>query len=43
MGQQANVIISPSTDEQLHGWLRRAEENGSSFLKATADAALLAD
>lgn len=26
-------MISPATDEQLHDWLRWAEENGSSFLK----------
>jgi hypothetical protein len=28
---------------ELHGWLRWAEENGSSFLKATAEVALIAD
>ena len=36
-------MISPSTDEELHDWLRWAEENGSGFLKATAGAALIAD
>jgi hypothetical protein len=28
---------------ELHDWLRWAEENGSSFLEATAEAALIAD
>jgi hypothetical protein len=36
-------MISPSTDSELHDWLRWAKENGSSFLVATAEAALLAD
>jgi hypothetical protein len=27
----------------LHDWLRWAEENGSSFLETTAEAALIAD
>lgn len=36
-------MISPATDEELHDWLRWAEENGSSFLKTTAEAALIAD
>ena len=36
-------MISPSTDEELHDWLRWAEGNGSSFLKTTAEAALIAD
>jgi hypothetical protein len=36
-------MISPATDVELHGWLRWAEENGSSFLKTTAEAALVAD
>ena len=36
-------MISPAADEELHDWLRWAEENGSSFLKATAEAALIAD
>jgi hypothetical protein len=26
--QGANVMISPVADEELHGWLRWAEENG---------------
>ena len=36
-------MIFPATDVELHGWLRWAEENGSSFLKTTAGAALIAD
>ena len=36
-------MISPADDEELHGWLRWAEETGSSCLKTTAEAALLAD
>jgi hypothetical protein len=36
-------MIFPATDVELHGWLRWAEENGSTFLKATAEAGLLAD
>ena len=36
-------MISPAADVELHNWLRWAEENGSSFLKATAEAALIAD
>jgi hypothetical protein len=36
-------MISPATDEELHDWLRWSDENGSCFLKATAEAALLAD
>jgi hypothetical protein len=36
-------MICPAADEELHDWLRWAEENGSSFLKATAEAALTAD
>ena len=36
-------MISPATDEELHGWLCWAEENGTSFLKTTAEAALIAD
>ena len=36
-------MISPATDEELHDWLHWAEENGTSFLKVTAEAALLAD
>ena len=35
-------MISSSTDSELHDWLRWAKENGSSFLVATAEAALLA-
>jgi hypothetical protein len=36
-------MISPIADVELHEWLRCAGENGSSFLKATAEAALIAD
>jgi hypothetical protein len=36
-------MISPANDVELHGWLRWSEENGSSFLKATAEAGLLAN
>jgi len=36
-------MISPATDVALNDWLRWAEENGSSFLKAAAGAALIAD
>jgi len=36
-------MISPAPDEELYDWLRWAEENGSSFLKTTAETALLAD
>ena len=43
MGQRENAMIPPATDEELHDWLRWAEENGSSFLMATAEAALIAD
>jgi hypothetical protein len=34
---------SAYTDTELHGWLRWAEQNGSRFLRTTAEAALLAD
>jgi hypothetical protein len=37
------LTIFPSRDEELHNWLRWAEKDGSSFLKATAEAALIAD
>jgi hypothetical protein len=36
-------MISPAADEELRDWLRWADENGSNFLKATAQAGLLAD
>jgi len=36
-------MISPATDVELHDWLRWAEKSGSSFLRTTAEAALLAD
>ena len=39
----ANEMISPATDENVHDWLRWGEENGSSFLKPTAEAALIAN
>ena len=42
--QRADVTIhSAFTDDELHDWLRWAQENGSSFLRTTAEAALLAD
>ena len=37
------MISPPATDEELHDWLRWVEENSSSFLKTTAEAALIAD
>ena len=40
--QGSNVIL-PATDEELHDWLRWAVESGSSFLRTTAEAALIAD
>jgi hypothetical protein len=43
MGQGAHLMIFPSTDEELHDWLRWAKEQGSSFLRTTAEAALIAD
>lgn len=36
-------MIFPAADEELHDWLRWAEENGGSFLRTTAEAALIAD
>lgn len=36
-------MIFPVADEELRDWLRWAEENGSSFLTTTAEAALIAD
>jgi hypothetical protein len=42
MPKQA-TMTSAYTDEELHDWLRWASEHGSSFLRATAEAALLAD
>jgi hypothetical protein len=36
-------MISPATDVGLHGWLCWAEENGSSFLRMTAEASVIAD
>ena len=36
-------MIAPATDEELHDWLRWAEENSSGFLKTTAEAALISD
>jgi len=38
-----NAMCSAYDDVELHDWLRWAEENGSSFLKTTAEAALIAD
>jgi hypothetical protein len=40
---QGSNVIFPAADVELHDWLRWAEENGGSFLKATAEAALIAD
>lgn len=37
------MMILPSEDVELLDWLRWAEESGSSFLKVTAEAALIAD
>jgi hypothetical protein len=33
----------PATDVEFYDWLRWAEENGGSFLKTTAETALIAD
>jgi hypothetical protein len=41
--KERKLTIFPSRDEELHNWLRWAEKDGSSFLKATAEAALIAD
>jgi hypothetical protein len=41
--QGAKLMISPATDEELYGWLHRVETNGPGFLRAMAEAALLAD
>jgi hypothetical protein len=43
MEPRANLIIPPADDEELHDWLRGADEFGSGFLKAVAEAAMLAD
>lgn len=43
MSQGQTAMNSPVSDEDLYGWLRWAEENGSSFLRAVAEATLLAD
>jgi hypothetical protein len=40
--QGSNVIL-PAADVELHDWLRWAEEDGSSFVKTMAEAALIAD
>ena len=37
------MMILPTADVELHDWLRWAEESGSSFLRTTAEAALIAD
>ena len=34
---------SAYTDTELHRWLRWSQENGPSFLRMTAEAALIAD
>lgn len=36
-------MYSAATDDELHGWLVRSFENGSGFLQAVAEAALVAD
>jgi len=36
-------MISPSADEELRDWLRSANEHGTSFLRAIAAAASVAD
>jgi len=42
-GQGTSVMIPPATDEELHDWLRWTDENGSSFLRAIAEAAFVSD
>ena len=37
------TMTSSYNDEELHDWLRWTLKNGSSFLKDTAEAAMLAD
>lgn len=36
-------MIFPPDDDELRGWLRWAERNGSGFLRAIAEAALVSD
>jgi hypothetical protein len=36
-------MISPSTDEELYGWLRWAFANGPGFLQKMAEGALMSD
>lgn len=43
MERRAKLIISPAADEELHDWLRWANETGSAFLRSITDAALAAD
>jgi hypothetical protein len=43
MERRAHLMISPAADLELRGWIRWADENGSSFLKAMAEAAMTAD
>jgi hypothetical protein len=41
--KERKLMIAPVVDDELHNCLRWAFESGSSFLKATAEAALIAD
>jgi hypothetical protein len=41
--KERKLMIAPVVDDELHNWLPWAFESGSSFLKATAEAALIAD
>jgi hypothetical protein len=43
MEQRAHLMISPAADMELRDWLRSAEKNGSSFLKAIAEAASMSN
>jgi hypothetical protein len=44
VGGQGTIVMSPpATDEELHDWLRWAEENGTSFPRKLAEAAFWAD
>lgn len=36
-------MYSAATDDELHGWLRWAEQHGTSVLQAIATAAFLSD
>jgi hypothetical protein len=43
MERRANMMVFRSTDDELQNWLRWELENGSSFLRAIGEAALVAD